>query len=140
VPATGAAAATFSGASLLFYGIQAAGPTLTPESFRDGFVELAPDATVTTEPYISFGDHGLWAGTDYNGIDDLAEILWGPEATGPDELDRATARACIATSTAAATTCPDTPPAMFDPGGAVAIIDELPTSEAVPDSPDLSER
>ena len=88
VPATGAASATFIGPSLLFYGIHAAGPTLTPENFRAGMFELAPDETVTTQPFISFGSHDLWPGSDYNGIDDLAEIWWDPEATGPDELDR----------------------------------------------------
>lgn len=138
VPASGVAAATFSGVSLVFSGIQAAGPTLTPESFRDGLFERSPDATVTTQPHISFGDHGLWAGTDYNGIDDLAEIWWDPEATGPDELDRegrGMYRYVDGGRRYLPGDWPQAPPAMFAPDGSVTILDQPPASEAVPDYP-----
>lgn len=138
VPATGAAAATFIGPSLLFYGIHAAGPTLTPANFRDGMFELAPDETVTTQPFISFGSHDLWPGSDYNGIDDLAEIWWDPEATGPDELDREGTgmyRYVDGGKRYLPGDWPDSPPAMFEREGSVTHLDEPPADEAVPDYP-----
>ena len=54
-----------------------------------------PTPPVTTQPFISFGYHDLWPGSDYNGIDDLAEIWWDLEAEGPDESTER-ARACTA--------------------------------------------
>jgi hypothetical protein len=138
VPAEGAASATFIGPSLLFYGIHAAGPNLTPENFRDGMFELAPDDTVTTQPYISFGDHDLWPGTDYNGTDDLAEIWWDPGAEGPDEIGRqgkGLYRFVDGGQRYLPGNWPDSPPAMFEREGSVTRLDEPPEDEAVPDYP-----
>jgi hypothetical protein len=37
-------------------------------------------------PQISWGDHGIWPGVDYAGLDDQTEVWWNPTATGQDEL------------------------------------------------------
>jgi hypothetical protein len=72
--------------SLFFAGVQAAGPNLTLETFRDGLFAREPRDPATTQALISFGDHGFWDYTDYNGSDDVTEVWWDPEATGPDEI------------------------------------------------------
>ncbi len=120
-----------------FAGVQAAGPRLTRESFRDGlFAGDVPEPAIT-QPAISFGQHGLWKAVDYNGIDDVTEIWWDPTATGDDELHK-----------------PGTgmyrfvdggkrflPGAMtrdlkaFDPAGTVTVYNEIPAAEAPPDAP-----
>ena len=66
----------------------AAGPNLTPETFRDGLFNLPPTEEAITNPRLSFGDHGIWPYTDYNGVDDATEIWWDPDEQGPDEIDR----------------------------------------------------
>jgi hypothetical protein len=37
---------------------------------------------------LSYGHHGIWAGTDYGGVDDATEVWWNPSISGPDELGR----------------------------------------------------
>jgi hypothetical protein len=66
--------------------LQAAGPDLSPDTFRDGLFTIAPRANPITDVTISYGNHGLWPYTDYNGIDDATEVWWDPNATGPDEI------------------------------------------------------
>ena len=71
--------------ALFFAGLQAAGPKLTAETFRDGLfgsptAEIAKPAL--TAPLITYGDHGLWPDQpDFYGIDDFTEIWWDPTAT-----------------------------------------------------------
>jgi hypothetical protein len=73
--------------ALFFAGLQAAGPNLTAETFRQGLFFGAPSnvRTVTVQG-ITYGDHGLWPTTDYYGIDDFTEIWWDPAATGENEI------------------------------------------------------
>ena len=72
---------------LFFAGLQAAGPHLTADTFRQGLFSTPPTDTRTlTAVGITYGDHGLWPETDYYGIDDFAEIWWDPTATGEDEV------------------------------------------------------
>jgi len=74
---------------LFFAGVQAAGPNLTAETFRQGLFSGGPDeARTVTTPGISYGNHGLYPGEDYYGIDDFVEVWWDPNATGPDEVDK----------------------------------------------------
>ncbi len=69
-----------------FAGIQAAGPNLTMDTFRQGlFAMEIPGHSVTQQRY-SYGDHGIWPETDYNGIDDFTEIWWDPTVEGDDEI------------------------------------------------------
>ncbi|MEY2589638.1 MAG: hypothetical protein QOJ67_1622 [Acidimicrobiaceae bacterium] len=74
---------------LFFAGLQAAGPNLTVDTFRQGLFSGPPsDKRIVSSPLITYGDHGLWPDTDYYGIDDFVEIWWDPTQTGPDEIHR----------------------------------------------------
>ncbi len=74
--------------ALFFAGVQAAGPKLTAETFRDGLFSFAPgDQQPLTAVTITYGDHGFWPDNpDFYGIDDFTEIWWDPTATGEDEI------------------------------------------------------
>ena len=80
--------------SLFFAGLQAAGPDLTVESFRDGLFNLNTLGQATTQPSISYGDRGIWDDftdqdvvlPDYYGIDDYTEVWWDPDVEGPNEI------------------------------------------------------
>jgi hypothetical protein len=87
-PAKDTAPVLFPQPSLFFAGLQAAGPNLTPDTFRQGLFSNAPSDTRTVvAPGISYGDHGIWpGGADFYGIDDFVEIWWDPAATGQDEI------------------------------------------------------
>jgi hypothetical protein len=69
-----------------FSGLQAAGPKLTMESFRDGLFSIAPADPAVTQQIYTYGDHGIWDDTDYGGIDDFTELWWDPTVTGDDEI------------------------------------------------------
>ena len=69
-----------------FTGVTLAGPELTPESFRDGLFRYPPSGGGPTTPLLSWGDHGIWSGTDYGGGDDASIIWWDPEAESIDEV------------------------------------------------------
>lgn len=124
--------------ALFFAGLQAAGPNLTADAFRDGIFGFSgtelPEPALT-QPLITYGDHGLWPeAPDYFGIDDFTEIWWDPTATGQDEIRREgngmmrfvdqgkRYRLGEWTSELKA----------FDPENAPATFDELPASEAPP--------
>ncbi|MEJ7584178.1 MAG: malectin domain-containing carbohydrate-binding protein, partial [Acidimicrobiales bacterium] len=85
-PAKDTNALLFPQPSLFFTAVMAAGPNLSPETFRDGLFAGEPTPNVITNPSISFGDKGLWDYTDYAGIDDATGIWWDPDAVGPDEI------------------------------------------------------
>lgn len=87
-PADDSAGVILPGPAVLFSGLQAAGPRLTPESFRDGLFSLTIRTGAVTNQTFSYGDRGYWPYTDYNGIDDATEIWWDPSASGPDEIRR----------------------------------------------------
>lgn len=77
--------------SVLFAGLQNAGPSLTTDSLREGLYRLAPLGNAITNPSFSYGDHGLYPeldGMDHGGIDDFTEIWWDPDEPGKDELER----------------------------------------------------
>jgi hypothetical protein len=69
-----------------FTGIHLAGPELTPEAFRDGLFRYPPSGGGPTEPQVSRGDHGVWPGLDWGGIDDAGIIWFDPTASGEDEV------------------------------------------------------
>lgn len=74
--------------SLLFTGINLAGPDLTPESFRDGMFRAGIAGGNPLAATISFGKHGIWPGTsnDLGGADDGTLVWWNPTAKGLDEI------------------------------------------------------
>lgn len=81
----------YTALSFLLRGIHLAGPDLTPATFRDGLFRWPPTGGGATTPYISYGDHGFYTfgdgspRPDYLGVDDMAEIWWDGDASGPDE-------------------------------------------------------
>jgi hypothetical protein len=68
----------------LYLGIHLAGPELTPETFAAGMANYPVSGGSSVLPQISYG-LGLFDEFDYQGYDDVAEIWWDPNATGPDE-------------------------------------------------------
>jgi hypothetical protein len=70
----------------LFIGIHLAGPELTPESYRDAMFSYDPVNGHTTTLSASYGTE-LWPWPDYSAADDITEIWWDAEATGPDETE-----------------------------------------------------
>jgi hypothetical protein len=83
-----AAAVSVIDASLFFPVIQGVGPDLTAQNFQKALFAGAPTPHAITQPSLSWGNHGIWPGTDYGGTDDATEIWWNPSISGPDELGR----------------------------------------------------
>ena len=116
---------------------QAVGPDLTPETFRDALFRIGDTQQAITQPYLSWGDRGLWDEPDYSGIDDATAFWWDPEATGPDEIRR-DGTGMYQYVDGGARHLPGAWPAedrMFVADGAVAIYDQPPPEERVPDYP-----
>lgn len=137
-----AAYASITTIGRLFTGIHLAGPDLTPETLRDAFFAFDPTSGYTTAFASSYGE-GLWPWTDYTSADDVTEIWWDAEATGPDELGadgtglyryanggRRYLPGEIGESTA-------TP---FDEDGTVTVLDALPEGDRPPDYPRRTSR
>jgi hypothetical protein len=74
--------------ALFFAVVQAVGPNLTPESFRDTAFTLPPtsDGLVISQPFLTYGERGYWPDKDHLGVDDATLEWWDPTATGPDEI------------------------------------------------------
>jgi hypothetical protein len=66
--------------------VMLAGPKLTPQSFRDGLFRYPPSGGDAINPQLSYGKHGAWPSTDYNGLDDAGMLWWDPSAVGQDEV------------------------------------------------------
>ncbi len=136
-PADDTAGVIIPGPLVFFSALQAAGPNLTPETFRDGIFSLEPFKDGITISATSWGDHGIWPDTDYQGLDDYTEIWWDPEATGLDELRRE-APGMYQYVNGGTRYLPGewtTELKVFDPDGAVAIYDERPEGERAKDYP-----
>jgi len=66
-----------------FSAIEAAGPQLDPSTFARGMFSLPPyGGTAADVPTVSFGSGG--SSSPYTGIDDMTEIWWDADRTGPD--------------------------------------------------------
>jgi hypothetical protein len=122
-----------------FYnGLQAAGPKLTSDTFREGLFSIAPVSGKLTTITSSYGQHGIWpGGDDYYGYDDFTEIWWDPNANGPDEI-RKVANGMYQYSEGGkrfllGQVTPDTH--AFDPNGAVTIYATRPSGEQPKDYP-----
>ena len=93
-PADDTVGVLFPNPAMFFTGLQAAGPNLTVESFRDGmFAGQTPEFRGVTEQVITFGNEDVWpnlgdylANEDYQGIDDMTELWWDPTVEGADEI------------------------------------------------------
>lgn len=92
-----------------------------------------------TSPSLSYGDHGLWPyEADYNGTDDVTEIWWDAEATGPDEIRREGTgmyRYVDGGRRYLPGQWTEDESKVFDPEGAPGILDGPPEDEQPPDYP-----
>jgi len=85
-PAPGYIAVIQPNPALFFAVVQGVGPNLTPETFKEALFASDGTKAAISEPYLSYGDKGLWPDPDYLGIDDATLFWWDPTATGPDEI------------------------------------------------------
>jgi hypothetical protein len=73
--------------TIFFTGVHLAGPDLTAETFRDGLFRYPSDRPGAPNLlHTSWGNHGIWPGTDYTWDDDFTVIWWDPNASGLDEV------------------------------------------------------
>lgn len=140
-PADQSAPVLFANPSLLHALIQAAGPELTVESFRDALFGYAPTQRSVTQPSLSWGDHGIWDDlgrpNDWSGIDDMAEWWWDAEASGLDEIQRE-GTGMIRFVDGGARHYPDEwdgASTFFDEAGTVTMLDAPPADETPPTYP-----
>ncbi len=140
-PADQTAPILFPSPSLLHSIIQAAGPNLTPETFRDGLFAVTPTQRSISQPSLSWGNHGLWddldTENDWSGIDDVAEWWWDPTTTGPDEIQRE-GTGMMRFVAGGKRYLPgewDDTVSLFDPADTVTLFDEPPADERAPEYP-----
>ncbi|HUS43567.1 MAG TPA: ABC transporter substrate-binding protein [Ilumatobacteraceae bacterium] len=123
--------------TLLAANLQAVGPNLTPETFRDALFAGGGTTPALTEPLLTYGDKGIWPDTDFNGIDDATLVWWDPTAVGPDEI-RKEGTGMWAFVDGGKRYLPGEWPTenkLFDPEGAVTIYEVAPPEETPPDYP-----
>jgi hypothetical protein len=134
---TGAAVSVVD-ASLFFPVIQGVGPDLTAKSFQRALFAAAPTPHAITQPSLSWGNKGIWPGTDYGGTDDATEIWWNPSISGPDELGR-TGKGLYEYVDGGKRYLPGQwptePTKAFKKSGAIAIYSTPPPSEQTPNYP-----
>jgi hypothetical protein len=126
--------------SLFFGALQLAGPNVTTESFVEAIYQVGPFAGAVTLPGFSYGDHGIYPmleGPDHNGIDDFTEIWYDPTVPGIDEIghDGVGAYQYVDGGRRYRPGEWTEEDRAFDPEGAVAVYDEPPAAEVVPDYP-----
>lgn len=127
---------------MFFTGVHMAGPTLTPETFRDGMFAYPPSggraSGQVATMQISFGGHGGFGFDDYTGIDDLDLAWWDPAAVGRDEAGNAGTgmwRHLDGGRHYLPGEYPTQEPAFFDPTGTITQHETWPEGESPPDYP-----
>ena len=118
--------------------LQATGPNLTPETFRDALFAGAGTTPAITQPLLTYGTSaGFWPETDYNGVDDATLMWWDPNATGPDEIRKDGAGMWTFVDGGRRYLPGEWPTEnkLFDPEGAVTLYDTPPPQETPPDYP-----
>ncbi len=134
-PADGTIGVIQPNPALFFAVVQAVGPNLTPETFRNAAFALpgTSDGLAISQPFFSYGDKGYWSDkTDFSGVDDATAIWWDPAATGPDEI-RKDGVGMYQFVDGGQRYLPGEWPSvdkMFDPAGAVALYTSPPPGEA----------
>lgn len=117
--------------------LQAVGPNLTPETFRDALFAGGGTTPALTQPLLTYGDKGIWPDTDYNGVDDATLMWWDPAAVGPDEIRKEGTGMWTFVDRGKRYLPGEWPTEnrLFDPEGAVTIYDVPPPEETPPDYP-----
>jgi hypothetical protein len=125
-------------ATLLFIGLQLAGPDLTADSFEAGLFRSPILGGTPLSPTSSRGEHGLWPGVDYGGTDDTGLIWWDPEAEGEDEIGQTGQGLYQYASEGKRYTLnkmPTQDPGLFDADTSITIFETIPPEYAPPDYP-----
>jgi hypothetical protein len=137
-PAIDSNGVLFPQPAIFFGAIQTAGPKLTPETFRDGLFAAAPTPNAITQASLSYGQHNLWPYTDFDGTDDVTEVWWNPTATGPDEI-RKTGTGMWEYVDGGKRFLPGSfttdDSKVFDPAGAIDLLETRPAAETPKDYP-----
>lgn len=122
--------------ALFFAVLQAVGPNLTHQAWKDALFALPPTAAAISQPSLSWGER-LWPESDYNGIDDATVFWWDATATGPDELNRdgTGMYQFVDGGTRYLPGAWPTDNKLFDPAGAVTIYTTPPPGEEAIDYP-----
>jgi hypothetical protein len=121
---------------LLMSALQSAGPNLTHESLAAAIRSFETIQAVS-QPWLTWGDHGIWDEPDYAGIDDATLFWWDAEATGPDE-NRKEGTGMLFYVDGGQRYLPGAWPTedkLFQPEGAVAVYDVAPAGEEPRDFP-----
>jgi hypothetical protein len=137
-PAATGAATTTPLETLLYVGVQATGPDLTPANFLAALFAAPKSPEALTQPMITYGNHGIWPQTDYLGIDDATEIWWNPKAVGPDELNhvgKGLYEYVQGGKRYLPGQWPNSAPDVFTTNGAITIYETIPPAESVPSYP-----
>jgi hypothetical protein len=120
-------------------GVMLAGPKLTPQSFRDGLFRYPPSGGDAINPQLSWGKHGVWPFTDYNGTEDVGMLWWDPTAVGEDEVGQVSNGLYRYADGAKRYTRGKVPPkgqgGLFDTASSVTIFEQLPPTAPRPDYP-----
>ncbi len=128
----------YSVAFPLFTGIHMAGPNLTPQTFQQGLFSYPPTGGGPTAPLVSYGDHGIWSAPDFTAYDDITEVWWDPNATGPDQLGnqgRGMYRYVANGKRYLPGQQPNGAPDVFNTENAPTFFDQRPASDTGPDYP-----
>ncbi len=83
-PADESIAVFMPGFQLLFSALQSTGPNLTPSNFAAA-IRSFQTVKAISQPWLTWGEQGIWDEMDYNGIDDATIFWWDSQAEGPDE-------------------------------------------------------
>lgn len=144
-PADDTVGVLFPNPAMFFAGVQAAGPNLTVESFRDGmFFGGTPEFRGVTEQVTTFGNTEVWpnldgllSAEDYQGIDDMTELWWDPTVEGPDEIRKDGVGMYRAVDGGKRYLPGEWTEELkvFDEEGTSTLYDDLPEGEELPDTP-----
>jgi hypothetical protein len=123
-----------------YVALQAAGPNLTHQRFRQALFDAAPTPRGTTYPSLSWGSpaKGRWAFDDFWGSDDVTELWWDATAVGPDETGEVGEGMYAYVDGGRRYLLgewPSEPSRVFDPAGAVTLLESTPAGDRGPDYP-----
>jgi hypothetical protein len=126
--------------AVFFSALQGAGPNLSAESFRTALFNANPTRRAIGSPSLSWGtpEKGRWSEVDYQGVDDVTELWWDAEATGPDENGRAGAGMWSYVDGGKRYLpgeIPDGAPKVFSADGSVTLYERSPEADLVSDYP-----
>jgi hypothetical protein len=126
--------------AVFFSALQGAGPNLTPQSLRAALFNANPTTRGLTNPSLSWGEpaKGRWPDVDYQGIDDVTELWWDAQASGPDENGRVGQGMYAYVDGGKRYLLSEWSPGpskAFNPDGAVTLYTATPPGEVYPDYP-----